>query len=1341
MPIRRSNRNKGDVAHYSDAELDDERQRRRTRRGLNDQAEKDKEQEGSGADAMAVDTGSPDQTASEQLPSRATKVSVKQSKNESAGSMEGQRKCDMCVQQDFAVCRCKICDVFMCDECGKFHSRNKLTYLHPTETMEELKRERARASKGSSENEAEDSEDVVIMDDDSNVLDETCKIDAATSRTAISNKEDGKENQTQPCDVSASGDDQTSKVNPNSAKPADAIDECSSKQQQANAASSSGDDYYHDTEDDDLDLQRNERKSTRGKTLQKKGQKKSMSERNQQNKKKTDSERSNSSKVCFKCKIKNDAELLVCKGCDKVWHRTCAKVEETKTLSDSWRCEKCKPGKNGTNKMRRAVVESESESSANEESIGSSDSWSDAESTMMVAEKELSTTSGRVTRSEARKLGVGANNKAKDQSQGKQEDSSDSKQNKEENSRPIKRRRLRKPHQLSTDMIRAAEEGQKADQMRKEMREESAENVGAPLVLKACREGEEDVALPSCLYEELQAHQRVGVRFMWETTMREGKGCILAHCMGLGKTLQVICVLYAALVSKSEEGKKKTILILTPVNTLRNWEAEFRKWILPSMSLPVRVLMDAGCQNKARLAYIEEWMEEGGVMLIGYEQFRNLALGKNVRGKGSVKLKQRLAECLLKPGPWAVVCDEGHVLRNEDSGLSSTVRDISTLRRIVLTGTPLQNNLREYHCMVDFVRPGLLGESNAFKRDFVNPILHGQCIDAQPDEVKLMKKRSHILHSLLKCCVDRADFKVLAPFLSKKYEFVIAIRLSKLQSDLYQKYLSDVLSMESPETGGLSSKVRLFEAYHSLSKVWTNPKVLEMEKKAEEDDYDSMEDFIVWSDEESSSTESSSGGKPKKRSKSKRSRSSLSDEEQLIPDPVKSSSSKEDRNKLWWDDFRESVEQIEPEATGKFLFLKLLLNETCEMGDKVLVFSQSLGVLDLIEEMLKMAGERGEGLKNSKGVYRPWRKGRDYYRLDGSVGGNKRQSDIENFNATKKARLFLISTRAGSLGINLFSANRIVLMDASWNPSFDTQAIFRSYRLGQEKEVYVYRLLAHGTMEQKIYGRQITKQALASRVVDSEETGRLFTDNELKALLEFKPGSAGQGGQGRQGGRPGVEDLDENSPKQRKKLFDMSSLPPEDVVLARIMTEISPKWMVGYHEADSLVERDTELSKEEIEEAWEEWSNREKRAREEAERIQRANDEAARARRFQFELQRKIAESQRLLQQNQLQSGMIFNSQMPPRQQHFLNSVPSRPPPVEMVTSLYIVPPREQWILEHNGVKGPFIAILPQGYERTRIVRIDEKLRVGDKFSVTMPSRDAARGEEGEEEMVVWCCM
>ena len=86
------------------------------------------------------------------------------------------------------------------------------------------------------------------------------------------------------------------------------------------------------------------------------------------------------------------------------------------------------------------------------------------------------------------------------------------------------------------------------------------------------------------------------------------------------------------------------------------------------------------------------------------------------------------------------------------------------------------------------------------------------------------------------------------------------------------------------------------------------------------------------------------------------------------------------------------------------------------------------------------------------------------------------------------------------------SANRVVLMDASWNPSYDQQAIFRAYRFGQEKECFIYRLLAHGTMEQKIYGRQVTKQALSSRVVDSEETGRHFSSEELNTLFEFTPG-------------------------------------------------------------------------------------------------------------------------------------------------------------------------------------------------------------------------------------------
>jgi transcriptional regulator ATRX len=163
-------------------------------------------------------------------------------------------------------------------------------------------------------------------------------------------------------------------------------------------------------------------------------------------------------------------------------------------------------------------------------------------------------------------------------------------------------------------------------------------------------------------------------------------------------------------------------------------------------------------------------------------------------------------------------------------------------------------------------------------------------------------------------------------------------------------------------------------------------------------------------------------------------------------------------------------------------------------------------LLDLIEDMLKESKKQGEGLVDAKGRTRKWQYGLDYFRLDGSTSSDRRKREIDKFNRSKKSRLYLISTRAGSLGVNLASANRVVIMDASWNPSYDTQAIFRAYRFGQEKECFVYRLLAHGTMEQKIYGRQVTKQALSSRVVDLEETGRHFSTEELSALFDFSPG-------------------------------------------------------------------------------------------------------------------------------------------------------------------------------------------------------------------------------------------
>lgn len=188
-------------------------------------------------------------------------------------------------------------------------------------------------------------------------------------------------------------------------------------------------------------------------------------------------------------------------------------------------------------------------------------------------------------------------------------------------------------------------------------------------------------------------------------------------------------------------------------------------------------------QNAERAYRINEWHKDGGVLILGYDMFRNLSSETN-----RIRKKQRdiFLEGLIDPGPDLVVCDEGHLLKNSKTSLSKAVNRIKTLRRIVLTGTPLQNNLNEYYCMVQFVKPNLLGKYNEYLNRFVNPITNGQYTDSTPYDIQMMKRRSHILHKLLDGCVQRRDYSVLAPFLPPKQEYVLYIRLTKLQVDLYK---------------------------------------------------------------------------------------------------------------------------------------------------------------------------------------------------------------------------------------------------------------------------------------------------------------------------------------------------------------------------------------------------------------------------------------------------------------------------------------------------------------------------------------------------------------------------
>jgi transcriptional regulator ATRX len=426
---------------------------------------------------------------------------------------------------------------------------------------------------------------------------------------------------------------------------------------------------------------------------------------------------------------------------------------------------------------------------------------------------------------------------------------------------------------------------------------------------------------------------------MWnrDCCVGEGKGAILAHCMGLGKTFQTIAMLQCAWqYGLEQQSRRDKFLVLAPVNVIRNWEDEFDKWMPDSdsgLAPPLFTMLEAGALHADRADYLDEWNENGGIMLMGYEQFRNLSTGKGLRkGKKHEDIARRYRASLLDPGPYLVVCDEGHVLRREQSGVTRAVRQLKTKRRIVLSGTPLQNNLMEYHCMVTFVRPemerqengkeGVLGDTNKFKKEFVNPILNGQCVDSTDQDVKLMRYRSHVLNNTLKTCVDRADFKVLQPYLRQKHEFIIGMRMSELQVAMYRRVLEENKLQFTRDGKGIGKYVGLsvLRTYHQLAKIWTHPKVSIMHKTKK---YDSMDEFIA-SDTESDEDDGRQKKKRKKAAKGKDGEGEGEGEDAQLASE-------------WLEDYKARLEELVADATGKMCFLSKLLREAGAVGDKVLV--------------------------------------------------------------------------------------------------------------------------------------------------------------------------------------------------------------------------------------------------------------------------------------------------------------------------------------------------------------------------------------------------------------------
>ncbi|CAJ0940780.1 unnamed protein product, partial [Ranitomeya imitator] len=369
------------------------------------------------------------------------------------------------------------------------------------------------------------------------------------------------------------------------------------------------------------------------------------------------------------------------------------------------------------------------------------------------------------------------------------------------------------------------------------------------------------------------------------------------------------------------------------------------------------------------------------------------------------------------------------------------------------------------------------------------------------------------------------------------------------------------------EGGGGRGKsgTKLFQDFQVLSRIWTHPWCLQLDYISKENkgyfDEDSMEEFIASDTDESSmslSSEEGSSSKKKSKRKSKPENRSTSEESDNDVEVIKvwnsrsrggngkdrkldehsntsaaakveetvsktTSSTPGSPSPDWYKDFVTDADAEIIEHSGKIFLLFEILRMAEELGDKVLVFSQSLISLDLIEDFLEIASvdRSSEEAESKPVIYKgegKWFRNIDYYRLDGSTSAQTRKKWAEEFNdvTNVRGRLFLISTKAGSLGINLVAANRVIIFDASWNPSYDVQSIFR------------------GTMEEKIYDRQVTKQSLSFRVIDQQQIERHFTMNELTELYAFEP------------------DLIDDPNSEKKKKREIPKL-PRDTVLAELL--------------------------------------------------------------------------------------------------------------------------------------------------------------------------------------------
>ncbi|GAA6005259.1 uncharacterized protein JCM10292_005359 [Rhodotorula paludigena] len=567
--------------------------------------------------------------------------------------------------------------------------------------------------------------------------------------------------------------------------------------------------------------------------------------------------------------------------------------------------------------------------------------------------------------------------------------------------------------------------------------------------------------IPAPVNRFLRPYQREGAEFLF-AQYRKGMGGVLGDDMGLGKTIQVIAFLSAVMgkqgLKKYDEGKRKdaindrdeddpldrpsdigpTCLITCPVAVVHNWEREFQTW----------GYFDVGIYagNKQEKASVLRRFDLGylDVLIAGIETVRD-----NV-------------DELIKHDFTILVVDEAHRVKNPKSGTTIALNRFPTQLRYGLTGTAIQNRLSEFWCILNWAVPGWVGTRRQWEDLVSRPLKFAQQADATDEELALGRTRAMALvSSLLPNFWLRRTKDSVRLQLPKKTDNVVICPLTELQRDVYTRLLEleDVqimLTADDPcPCGEVDDQGLPFRRGSCCEQKWTQLifKYITLFQKV------SNHLSLIYPDKEDKTH-----------------------------NPTKYAQDLEWVRAAFPDDWQERKPglalYLDPELCGKWKILCELLEVWHAHGDKVLIFSMSLKIIGLLKSMMDTTRYR-------------------FLTLDGSTPQDDRMPLVDAFNDPESdVFCFLISTRAGGVGLNLTAANRVVIFDPNWNPAHDLQAMDRAYRFGQRREVNVYRLIGAGTLEELIYNRQQYKRAIANTSYDAHAERRMYTgvEGEGKAV-------------------------------------------------------------------------------------------------------------------------------------------------------------------------------------------------------------------------------------------------